>query len=136
MQTLQRSLIPLTLLLLASGCKPSQSAGQACGGAGSWNVQMRDTTTPFTVSGTIQLTTTGGSTQLTSTSREGTGEPLNFPIESLVRSPDSIRFRFAPLGFHLAGRCISADSIAGTFNVPQPPFQDMKGMLVMRRTRS
>jgi hypothetical protein len=69
----------------------------------------------------------------TATSPEGTREPLDYTVDSLSITADSVRFRFAPLGILVEGRCVTTDRIEGRFVEPQPPFQPITGSGEIRR---
>ncbi len=91
-------------------------------------------TSGYRYTGTVHFAPTGSRTELVGTSSEGTKEADNYPIDSLTVTADSLYFRFAPLGVRIEGRCTARDIIAVRFILPQPPFPDIVGAGVLRRS--
>lgn len=89
----------------------------------------------FTVDGRVRFTGENGVTEFTATTAEGTRELLEFPIQSVISTSDSVFFSFAPIGYRLRGRCVSPANFEGTFTVPQPPFEDISGRWTLSRER-
>lgn len=102
-------------------------------GSGEWVLDMSARGADFRVAGRLRFADQGGTTDLVATSAEGAREPLQYPVENLVVSGDSVSFSFAPIGYRLRGRCTGQDSIHGTFSVPQPPFDDLTGRWTLSR---
>jgi hypothetical protein len=91
----------------------------------------RDST--YVVEGTVTLRDSSGRVSVIAVSRDGSGEPIDVPVDSLSLHGDSLAFGFAPIGFRLQGRCTAEGVAAGRFSVPQPPFEPITGVWVLRR---
>ena len=78
----------------------------------------------------------GGQLRLTGTTTtgEGTREPLDYPVDSLRFFNDSLSFVFAPLGIGVTGRCLENGTIVGRFEHPQTaPFGPIIGEGTIQR---
>ena len=89
----------------------------------------------YGVAGSVDLAAEGGQTHLVAETAEGTREPLDYPIHAFHVRGDSVFFSFAPIGFSLQGRCLTPDSVAGRFSVPNPPFDSIVGDWAARRVK-
>lgn len=120
------------------GCAPTPPPSAGCSLLalyGEWNMDATAQPSGYRYTGAVHFAETGSRTQLIGTSGEGTSEPDNYPIDSLAVTADSLRFRFAPLGVRIDGRCTGRDTIAVRFILPQPPFPDIVGAGLLTRTR-
>ena len=119
----------LTICALTQSYVPGRGDTSGCESfrkGGTWMVAMHSDTADFSLEGSI---TTGkyGRVNLTGISKEGTKEPINYPLDSFKTKGDSLHFQFAPLGIKIEGRCMSSDSIEAIFAFPQPPFPPIVG---------
>jgi hypothetical protein len=71
----------------------------------------------------------------TLTTREGAGEPLDYPIDGLRTQHDSVHFMISPSQIRLAGSCVSMDSVRTRFEMPQPPFGPIRGSGTITRIK-
>jgi hypothetical protein len=118
---------PLTLRLLLWGvlltvpaCRTAQRLATPCARDqlnGRWRLAMVDPESVQTLTGSVEFTSSGGRTNLVAKSREGTGEIVDYPIEDLRLSADSIALVFAPVRYELHGLCHSRDSLSGDYAV-------------------
>lgn len=119
-------------------CASSQPDVQDCSpmrASGEWTLTMMADETDYQLAGVVRFWSDTAVAELIATTSEGTGELVEAPIENLHVVRDSIFFSFAPIGFHLQGRCLSPDHLEGTFSVPQPPFGDIVGRWSMVKER-
>jgi len=129
----------LCQIVLGVACSHRSGQQGECGRStvvGRWAVQMAARDSGEFTNGFIDLSDKGGSTRLLSTSAEGTKEEINYPVTSLELQGDSLTLKFAPAEFTLRGRCITRDSIGGTYSVPNPPFSPILGTWGARRSDS
>lgn len=123
-------------LAFSVSCSSANRTAHECDLAvlsGSWSVEMASVDSTVTVTGSLDFASKGGRVQLVSETSEGTREPGDFPITSLRVAGDSLSFSFAPAGFALRGRCVSPDSIAGRFALPNSPHDSIHGTWWARR---
>jgi hypothetical protein len=130
-----RSLTPLVLITFACLACASHKPFATCEAKGSWQLQMTADSSSMRISGTVAIRDTGGTVDLTAISVEGTGEPVQYPLQVLHTSDDSIAFKFAPIGYTLRGMCRKDGAWSGTFAVPQPPFDSIRGHWTMQRVK-
>ena len=115
------------LALAICACRsPRPSSCEPFRVAGNWTVRLASPD-GNRIEGVITSAESREQLKGTLTTREGTGEPLDFPIDSLRASSDSIHFRFAPAAIRVDGRCVTQDSIAASFEMLQPPFGPIVG---------
>jgi|SwirhisoilCB3_FD_contig_71_1065574_length_825_multi_2_in_0_out_0_1 hypothetical protein len=128
-----RSLSPRVLMTFAClGCANHKPLA-ICEANGSWHLQMTADSSSLRIAGSVAVRDTVGSVDLTGVSVEGTGEPMQYPLRLSHTSHDSIAFKFAPIGYSLRGICRKDGSWSGTFAVPQPPFDSIRGHWTMQR---
>ena len=129
------SLVFLTAWLgLACATRREGSTGCSVDGLqGTWDLQMTSRGIVYSVTGSIALSAGAGQTHLIGETSEGTTEPIDYPIQGLRVSGDSVFFSFAPIGFSLQGRCVTPARLEGRFSVPNPPFDSIVGDWVARR---
>lgn len=120
---------------LASACaRPANEECRHLSAAGTWQLELEADSEGHYVVGIVSLGSTDR-VELTRVSADGAREPLDFPVDGLRISGDSVSFRFAPIGYSLKGTCVAPDSVVGRFSVPQPPFEDIEGDFTMTRQR-
>ncbi len=132
----ERIILPIVFLLFSASCSVAPRS-MHCSDiqlTGQWSANLKADSFQYVVAGTIVIAGQSGKTSLVGTSEEGTEEPIDYDLSSLTASRDSIHIVFAPIGFALAGTCPSKDSLTGSFRVPHPPFPDIHGTWIMRRT--
>jgi len=126
--------LPLALLALDLSCRTQpSSACREFAAQVPWRLQALSEEAGLKLSGTVHGPPSGLRFVGTAFSREGTGEPLDYPIDSLRIAGDSISFRFAPLGIEIRGRCSTSSTVAITFSEPQPPFKPITGRGTLTR---
>jgi hypothetical protein len=122
----------------AVACASSQADVQDCSpmrASGNWTLSMMADESDYRLAGVVRFWGDTAVAELVATTNEGTGELVEAPIENLNLVRDSSFFSFAPIRFHLQGRCLSPDRLEGTFSVPQPPFGDIVGRWSMVKER-
>ena len=75
----------------AEGCNRSAIVG-------TWNLELADPAGMDSIVATIDLGASGGSVHGVDIRREGSREPVDFPVEALTVREDSVKFKFAPIG--------------------------------------
>ena len=123
----------IILLLMAAGIACTGRQRPACGDfarAGEWRISA--VAPSESLDGAINFAKNPARLVGTMHMKEGWGEPLDYSVDSLSVRADSIRFRFAPAGFLVEGKCTSptkiqiqyvvgylspSDSIAGTGSI-------------------
>jgi len=97
-----------------------------------WHLDMKSASAGLTLDATIEPSGQGLRVTGTSTTREGTREPLDYPVDTLTVFGDSLRFVFAPAHITIIGRCLEDGSVRGHFSLPQPPYGPIEGDGVIR----
>ena len=122
------------VLGVVAGCAPQRPLHCFGFQSRAWHLDMTSDKTGLSLDA---LLTPVGNHQLrvsgTMTTGEGTKEPLDYPVDSLVVWGDSLRFSFAPLGITVVGHCLQDGTITGRFVVPQPPYGPIVGTGTLRR---
>jgi len=95
---------------------------------------MRSSQGNYSIEGVLRFDGTAGEVELVATTPEGTRERIDVPIARSEIRGDSLFLAFAPIGFELRGRCLSPVRFEGSFSVPQPPFEPIRGVWDLRRS--
>ena len=126
--------VPCLLLGASLACSASPSREHLCWGfqARRSQMELRAGANGMRIDATLEPR--GQSLHIvgTATSREGAGEPLDYPVDTVVVAGDSLRLVFAPLGITVAGRCFDDGTVRVRFSHPQPPFEPIQGTGVIR----
>jgi hypothetical protein len=111
------------ILVLFPACRgrPASTCDQFSDTA-PWHLDAAGRSSGLRVTGTVQAGTAGLRLTGTATTGEGTSEVLDYPLDSLRTTRDSLFFRFAPLGIEVKGRCVASDTVTVALAWPQPPF--------------
>ncbi len=86
-----------------------------------WLLRAAATDSSVVLSGAIDLTGPTPWTHLTEARQEGAREQLEFRVDSLRVTNDSLSFAFAPLTVSVIGRCATEDSLVVRFSALQAP---------------
>jgi hypothetical protein len=126
-----------SLLVLSTPCCRPQGPPPFCtieSLRGTWDMHMEDSDSVEVLAGKVIFGDSTAWVALIATSREGTREPLDYPIQSVGATGMRLRFQFAPIGYVLDGDCFSRDSIRGEYSVQLTPNADsIRGVWSMTR---
>lgn len=86
-----------------------------------WLLRAAATDGSVVLSGAVDLTGPTPWTHLTEARLEGAREQLEFRVDSLWLTNDSLSFEFAPLTVSVTGRCATGDSLVVRFSALQAP---------------
>jgi len=129
-------MVRLSPALVAVSCARGAPAPVACAslpGSGDWLLEMRSSQTAYQVAGRLRFGGEAARAEVVATTSEGTREPIDAPVTRMETRGDSVFLAFAPVGFDLRGRCLSPSRLEGTFSVPQPPFEPIRGAWELHR---
>lgn len=127
----------LVIVGLAAACGDDRDSSQCqFSRPATWDVQLTSSQTGHRLEGSLTVTTSGAQVNLTGISGEGTREPMEYRVDSLITHQDSIHLTFAPLGVTIRARCVTPDSAAAEYAFPWPsPSSPIVGTGFLRRAR-